>query len=96
MGDQLTTVEETYPSGQKYLDFYVGRKKIGAADRTEGGYLVFGRRKPVATQQEAARQMIESRIKAAKFDLREWENLMQKIESNVTQKPTTTKGGERC
>lgn len=71
MSDQLTTVEETYPNGQKYLSFYVGPKKIGAAEQVEGGYLVFGRRKPVASQQEAARQMIESKIKSLKLKIEE-------------------------
>lgn len=73
--EQLVVKEETYPSGQKYMQFWIGGTQIGSADLVDGGYVVFGRRKPVATQQEAAEQMIESKIKKAKAELKGWEIL---------------------
>ncbi len=80
MSNSLLVKEETYPNGQKYLKFWMGKTLIGSANPIDGGYVVFGRRKPVATRQEAARQMISSRIKRAKAELNEWESLLKNLE----------------
>lgn len=56
----LTTTELTYPNGSKYLQLAVHTHPIGAVTVVDGGYLTQGRRKPVKTLEEAAKQCLDA------------------------------------
>ena len=65
----LRIEEKTYPAGGTYAEFYLDGTLIGRADRvhTDGtaeGWKVFGKRKPSASLEAAARTMLEDRLKA--------------------------------
>jgi hypothetical protein len=50
----------TYPDGTTQgINFFVDGKCVGTAQTVEGGYLVAGKRKPVATPHEAAKQLLD-------------------------------------
>ena len=58
-----------YPNGTEYQCLSVCGDVIGIADIVPGGFLVTGRRKPVATLKEAAKQLISSKINKCEKEL---------------------------
>jgi hypothetical protein len=58
----LQETECAYPNGDLYVVLSVHNKRIGSVTKLDGGYLAQGRRKPVATVDEAAKQLIDSEI----------------------------------
>ena len=70
---KLTYSTLTYPNGSQYIAIKYGDRcvfgHISIVYGFNGGYLASGKRKPVATIQEAAKQIIESKIKSLQKDI---------------------------
>jgi len=58
----LVKKECKYPNGSSYVELWVHNRCIGSAIDVPGGWLVTGRRKPVPTLREAAKQCLDKRI----------------------------------
>jgi len=69
----LTTKEKVYPNGQRYLDIFIDKYRIGSVDIVDGGYLPFGKRKPRATLEGAARSIIDTKLGSLKVELQRWQ-----------------------
>jgi hypothetical protein len=69
MKAELQIEQQTYPSGKHYIRIRFGYEHIGSYDIVEGGFLVFGCRKPVATEREAqikaVKQYVQKHTKLA-------------------------------
>jgi len=76
---ELRTEEGTYPNGTKYLNLIVHNQVIGTATKVEGGYLTFGRRKPVATLQEAAKQCIDSKMSQHRNEIEKLRDMLHAV-----------------
>lgn len=59
---KLVSTERTSPNGEKYLELKVHNQIIGSARKVDDGYLVPGRKKPVATLKDAAKQCLDKQI----------------------------------
>lgn len=64
---ELRVVEGEYPSGTTYGVFYLGRHKIGTADKMPDGWKPFGKRK-VLSEVMAAKAMIDTMLSKAEND----------------------------
>ena len=74
----LTCEEMRFPNGDPYLELWVGKEKIGIVTKTEnGGLLAHGRRKPVATFKEAAKQLLDSKMNNCMKEHAKWHRLLQ-------------------
>lgn len=60
----LTYINKKYPSGTEYYDLFVGKVQIGHATLEGEGFLAQGRRKPVATLYDCAKQLLDSKMNA--------------------------------
>lgn len=58
----LITKNVTLPSGAAAVELFVHNQKIGLAVKAEGGWFVSGKRKPVPTLEEAAKQCLDKAI----------------------------------
>lgn len=54
-----------WPSGQPHLSISHREKHLGFCMEVEGGYLVLGKRKPVASLAAVAQQLIRDQLRAA-------------------------------
>lgn len=72
----FTVQKKTFPNGDHYLELSVGDTRLGMVTEVEGGYLASGRKKPVATLDQAAKQCIQRKINAAKRELAFWEDAL--------------------
>ena len=62
-----------------HVQFWIGKEHIGNAEMIDGGYLVQNKRKPVATIQEAAKQMIDSKMNYFQCEKNRYHKLLQRI-----------------
>ena len=67
--------EMIYPSGKKYFNFYLNGVPIGATEKVEGGYLIWGKRKPRKTEELAAFQMLFDHSRKAAKEMQKWDDL---------------------
>ena len=58
----LVAKKMKWPNGDAAVELRVHNKTIGHATKVEGGWLVPGKRKPVATVEEAAKQCLDTAI----------------------------------
>lgn len=60
---KLEIIQEVYPSGAPYTRMKLGYALIGIYSQVDGGFLVNGCRKPVATEREAQSKAIQRYVK---------------------------------
>lgn len=65
-----------FPGGSQHIRFTLVGTLVGAAEVVDGGYIANGRRKAVKTPGEAARQLIERKIKDMKAEVAVLEDLI--------------------
>ena len=76
----MLKIEKTvYLDGKEYYRLAVNGVSLGLAIESEDGYLLIGKKKPVPTLEDAARQAVKNRINRAKKDIRRLEQLYQQI-----------------
>ncbi len=87
---KLKLDEEKYPNGDTYYDFYFNDVHIGSAIEKDGGYLVWNKRKPVASKYDAAKQMIDKYLNEMIKGERFWRKMMMELKRerfNEQQRP---------
>ena len=62
-----------------WVQFWIGKEHIGNAEKIDGGYLVQNTRKPVATIQEAAKQMIDAKMSRLENEKAMYHKLLQRV-----------------
>lgn len=77
--EDFSYTKKTYPNGNVYLEMKIGTTIIGCADITEDGYVAFGRRKPVKTLKEAAKQCLDSKMNDCVKEHTKWHRLLQRL-----------------
>jgi len=70
-----------YPNGTKYIRIRNECLQLGHVQIVTGGYLAPNKRKPVATIQEAVRQIITGRIDSNKKEIERLSRLLPEIEN---------------
>ncbi len=75
----LTYLNKKYPNGDEYYDLYVGKKQIGHAEICGEGFLAQGRRKPVATLKDCAKQLIDSKMNLCMKEHEHYRKLLQRV-----------------
>ena len=82
---KLTYSTLTYPNGSQYIAIKYGDRcvfgHISIVYGFNGGYLASGKRKPVATIQEAAKQIIESKIKSLQKDIDVFKDALAEVKN---------------
>lgn len=73
---KLISTERTHPNGDKYIELKVHNQVIGSAREVEGGYLATGRKKPVATLKEAAKQCLDKQISMHSNEIQKLRGMM--------------------
>lgn len=76
---QLKIEFRTYPNGESYGVFYLGRHEIGKADQKENGWLLRGSRKVSPCEISAAKAMIDRMIRKARNDAAHARNMMEEL-----------------
>ena len=73
----ITVEKKKYPSGAEYYDLSVNGVSIGSVvDAENNKYLARGRRKPVDTLNEAAKQLLDSSMNDCMKEHDRWRKLL--------------------
>lgn len=75
----LRIEEKTYPAGGTYAEFHLDGTLIGRADKVSESWKVFGKRKPSASPEAAARTMLEDRLKALEKEKKAVMDLLSRL-----------------
>ncbi len=65
----IRTVLYSFKGPTEYFELLVRNKSIGIVEKVEAGWLVVGHRKPVATVEEAAKQLIDRKMSQHKNEI---------------------------
>lgn len=76
----IVLVEDKYPSGNTFYQFFVGEDCLGHAKKVIGGFTLLGKKKLRPTVKEAALTMVNDRIASLKTQLIKWEEIKAQIE----------------
>ena len=79
MAHDLEVESKVYPNGDTYFLLSINGEDIGTVTEVDGGFLAHGRRKPVATITEAAKQLLDAKMNRC---MKEHERL-RKLLANV-------------
>lgn len=79
----LITVERVFPNGRQYLEFMLNNNLIGRAEKVNDGYLIWGKRKSRSTKKQAAKQMINDKIKKSQREMAFWIELFKTLENEI-------------
>lgn len=69
----FVATQKQYPSGLKYLEVTHGKTRIGSCCiQPSGGFIVMGKRKPVATVRAAVLQMLGDHLNTCRKEELKW------------------------
>lgn len=74
--------EGTYPNGDTFAVFLIGKREIGRADRVDGGWVPLGKRKILSLEQ-AALAMAKARLATARKEVKLAEEMIRDLASEV-------------
>jgi len=75
----LRVEEHQYPNESTYGVFFLGRHKIGQADRIDGGWRLNNSSKVYASDEGAAKEMIDRLIRKSRNDMLHARNMMEEL-----------------
>jgi hypothetical protein len=76
---RVNVLVKKYPTGREYLEFSIHNHVIGNAEKVDGGFLVWGKRKPRATVDEAAKQMIDDHLSRLANETEKYRKMLHKL-----------------
>lgn len=79
MSNDFSFEKKQYPSGDEFYELRVGGVVIGGADPVDGGYLAFGRKKPVSSLKEAGKQCLDAKMNACMKEHAKLQRLLQRL-----------------
>lgn len=79
LGTELVRVEPYIEGSPQYVGFWIGKERIGNAEIVNGDWIVQGKRKPVATIKEAAKQMLDAKMNYFTCEKNRYHKLLQKV-----------------
>jgi len=82
-----------WPHSPGMYELHVHNKRIGHAQKLEGGWLVFNKRKPVATLEEAAKQCLDKAMSRHRNEIEKLRAMLATVlSSNVeANRPKTAR-----
>ena len=87
---------DKYPSGLEYLTLMRGKTRIGSCCiQPSGGYIVWGKRKPVATLYDAALQMLNDHLNRCRTEETKWRKMLTMLKNEQRQSSPNTSGQPR-
>lgn len=75
----LKTEKKYYPNGKEFYEFIFENKVIGSATKEHDGWLVWGHRKAVTTELQAAKQMLDKHLSRCRVELNKWDKVRMKL-----------------